>query len=85
MALDMRARPSNRTKTAEEIAQEEKERLEELEVVFYYWSILFFNLLIRIVIVHKKVVVLKKYDTIYQIGSTIFFSSVFLSYYFFNS
>lgn len=31
MALDMRARPSDRTKTAEEIAQEEKERLEELE------------------------------------------------------
>ncbi|KAL4556610.1 hypothetical protein LXL04_039268 [Taraxacum kok-saghyz] len=31
MVLDMRARPSNRTKTPEEIAQEEKERLEELE------------------------------------------------------
>lgn len=31
MALDMRARPSNRTKTAEEIAEEEKERLEQLE------------------------------------------------------
>lgn len=42
MALDMRARPSNRTKTAEEIAQEEKERLEELEVMFYYWIILFY-------------------------------------------
>ncbi|MCE3217153.1 hypothetical protein HAX54_010666 [Datura stramonium] len=28
MALDIRARPSNRTKTPEEIAQEEKERLE---------------------------------------------------------
>ena len=28
----MRARPSDRTKTPEEIAQEEKERLEELEV-----------------------------------------------------
>lgn len=31
MALDMRARPSERTKSAEEIAQEEKERLEQLE------------------------------------------------------
>lgn len=32
MSLDMRARPSDRTKTPEEIAQEEKERLESLEV-----------------------------------------------------
>ncbi|KAJ0816369.1 putative nucleolar protein [Helianthus annuus] len=32
MVLDMRARPSNRTKTPEELAQDEKERLEELEV-----------------------------------------------------
>lgn len=32
MALEMRARPSDRTKTPEEIAQEEKERLEHLEV-----------------------------------------------------
>ncbi|KAI9169402.1 hypothetical protein LWI28_011879 [Acer negundo] len=31
MALDMRARPSDRTKTAEEIAQDERERLERLE------------------------------------------------------
>ncbi|KAL8531509.1 hypothetical protein ACS0TY_008195 [Phlomoides rotata] len=31
MALDMRARPSDRTKAPEELAQEEKERLEELE------------------------------------------------------
>ncbi|CAK9142448.1 unnamed protein product [Ilex paraguariensis] len=31
MILDMRARPSDRTKTPEEIAQEEKERLEQLE------------------------------------------------------
>ncbi|KAL3511019.1 hypothetical protein ACH5RR_030420 [Cinchona calisaya] len=31
MALDMRARPSDRTKSTEEIAQEEKERLEHLE------------------------------------------------------
>ncbi|KAL2991630.1 hypothetical protein AAZX31_10G006000 [Glycine max] len=31
MGLEMRARPSDRTKTPEEIAQEEKERLEELE------------------------------------------------------
>ncbi|KAH0643386.1 hypothetical protein KY289_034360 [Solanum tuberosum] len=31
MALDIRARPSNRTKTPEEIAQEAKERLEMLE------------------------------------------------------
>ncbi|KAL5728623.1 hypothetical protein ACHQM5_001688 [Ranunculus cassubicifolius] len=31
MALDMRARPSDRTKTPEEIALEEKERLEQLE------------------------------------------------------
>ncbi|XP_021910283.1 nucleolar protein 14 isoform X2 [Carica papaya] len=31
MALDMRARPSDRTKTPEEIAQEERERLEKLE------------------------------------------------------
>lgn len=31
MALDIRARPSNRTRTPEEIAQEEKERLELLE------------------------------------------------------
>lgn len=32
MVLEMRARPSDRTKTPEEIAQEEKERLERLEV-----------------------------------------------------
>ncbi|KAL2559181.1 Nop14-like protein [Forsythia ovata] len=31
MAMDMRARPSNRTKKPEEVAQEEKERLERLE------------------------------------------------------
>ncbi|KAG8383019.1 hypothetical protein BUALT_Bualt05G0140300 [Buddleja alternifolia] len=31
MALDMRARPSDRTKTPEELAQDEKERLEQLE------------------------------------------------------
>ncbi|EPS59451.1 hypothetical protein M569_15356, partial [Genlisea aurea] len=31
MALDIRARPSDRTKSAEELALEEKERLEELE------------------------------------------------------
>ncbi|PIA43330.1 hypothetical protein AQUCO_01900002v1 [Aquilegia coerulea] len=31
MVLDMRARPSDRTKTPEEIAEEEKERLEQLE------------------------------------------------------
>ncbi|XP_027363812.1 nucleolar protein 14 isoform X2 [Abrus precatorius] len=31
MGLEMRARPSNRTKTPEEIAQEEKEHLEQLE------------------------------------------------------
>ncbi|ONK64384.1 uncharacterized protein A4U43_C07F25240 [Asparagus officinalis] len=31
MSLDMRARPSDRTKTPEEIAQEERERLETLE------------------------------------------------------
>ncbi|KAK3222810.1 hypothetical protein Dsin_009835 [Dipteronia sinensis] len=31
MALDMRARPSDRTKTPEEIAQDERERLERLE------------------------------------------------------
>ncbi|KAL8254000.1 hypothetical protein R6Q59_032221 [Mikania micrantha] len=31
MVMDMRARPSNRTKTPEELAQDEKERLEELE------------------------------------------------------
>lgn len=31
MILDMRARPSDRTKTPEEIAQEERERLEKLE------------------------------------------------------
>lgn len=32
MALDIRARPSDRTKTPEEIAQEERERLEQMEV-----------------------------------------------------
>lgn len=32
MGLEMRARPSDRTKTPEEIAQEEKEHLEQLEV-----------------------------------------------------
>ncbi|XP_076917680.1 uncharacterized protein LOC143577842 [Bidens hawaiensis] len=31
MVLEMRARPANRTKTPEELAQDEKERLEELE------------------------------------------------------
>lgn len=80
MALDMRARPSNRTKTAEEIAQEEKERLEELEVMFYYWAyyfIFFFNLFIQILIGHKKLIWLKKYDTVYQIWSRIFFSFVY--------
>ncbi|PKI62467.1 hypothetical protein CRG98_017091 [Punica granatum] len=34
MSLDMRARPSDRTKTPEEIAQEERERLEQLEVFY---------------------------------------------------
>ncbi|KAL0372531.1 UNVERIFIED_CONTAM: hypothetical protein Scaly_0934700 [Sesamum calycinum] len=34
MALDMRARPSDRTKAPEELAQEEKERLEQLEVFY---------------------------------------------------
>jgi nucleolar protein 14 len=34
MVMDQRARPSDRTKTPEEIAQEEKERLEKLEVCF---------------------------------------------------
>lgn len=32
MALEIRARPSDRTRTPEEIAQEERERLEALEV-----------------------------------------------------
>lgn len=32
MVFEMRARPSDRTKTPEEIAEEEKERLERLEV-----------------------------------------------------
>jgi len=32
MVFEMRARPSDRTKTPEEIAEEEKERLEQLEV-----------------------------------------------------
>lgn len=32
MVLDARARPSDRTKEPEELAQEEKERLEQLEV-----------------------------------------------------
>lgn len=32
MVLDMRARPSERIRTPEEIAQEERERLEQLEV-----------------------------------------------------
>jgi len=39
MVMDQRARPSDRTKTPEEIAQEEKERLEKLEVcsiVYFY-------------------------------------------------
>ncbi|GKB02716.1 nucleolar protein 14 [Tanacetum coccineum] len=31
MVLDLRARPSNRTQTVEELAQDEKERLEELD------------------------------------------------------
>uniref|UniRef100_A0A453L7T5 Uncharacterized protein n=3 Tax=Triticinae TaxID=1648030 RepID=A0A453L7T5_AEGTS len=31
MVMDQRARPSDRTKTPEELAQEEKERLEKLE------------------------------------------------------
>lgn len=35
MALDMRARPSDRTKALEEVAQEEKERLEQLEVHYF--------------------------------------------------
>jgi len=35
MGLEMRARPSDRTKTPEEIAQEEKERLEQLEVCLH--------------------------------------------------
>ena len=32
MVMDQRARPSDRTKTPEELAQEEKEHLEKLEV-----------------------------------------------------
>lgn len=36
MSLDIRAYPSDRTKTPEEIAQEERERLERLEVCFCY-------------------------------------------------
>jgi len=32
MGFEMRARPSDRLKTTEEIDQEERERLEELEV-----------------------------------------------------
>lgn len=32
MAMEIRARPSDRTKSPEEIAQEERERLELLEV-----------------------------------------------------
>lgn len=32
MALEMRARPSDRIKTPDEIAQEEREHLERLEV-----------------------------------------------------
>lgn len=32
MAMDIRARPSERTKTPEEIAQKEREKLEALEV-----------------------------------------------------
>lgn len=32
MAMEIRARPSDRTKTPEEIAQEERDRLEQLEV-----------------------------------------------------
>lgn len=34
MAMDIRARPSERTKTPEEIAQKEREKLEALEVCF---------------------------------------------------
>ncbi|GFP87290.1 nucleolar protein 14 [Phtheirospermum japonicum] len=34
MALDMRARPSDRTRTPEELAQDEKERLEHLELPY---------------------------------------------------
>ena len=32
--MEIRARPSDRTKTPEEIAQEERERLEQLEVFY---------------------------------------------------
>jgi hypothetical protein len=41
MVMDQRARPSDRTKTPEEIAQEEKERLEKLEVcliLLQHWT-----------------------------------------------
>lgn len=34
MSMDIRARPSERTKTPEEIAQNEREKLEALEVCF---------------------------------------------------
>lgn len=38
MAMEIRARPSDRTKTPEEIAQEERERLELLEVFYYSFN-----------------------------------------------
>jgi hypothetical protein len=41
MVMDQRARPSDRTKTPEEIAQEEKEQLEKLEVPLYGFDIRF--------------------------------------------
>ncbi|KAF9674232.1 hypothetical protein SADUNF_Sadunf10G0106100 [Salix dunnii] len=41
MAIVARARPSDRTKTPEEIAQKERERLEELEACFAKWYLIF--------------------------------------------
>jgi len=35
MSMEIRARPSERTKTPEEIAQKEREKLEALEVCFW--------------------------------------------------
>ncbi|KAF3782230.1 Nucleolar protein 14 [Nymphaea thermarum] len=45
MVMDVRARPSDRTKTPEEIAQEKRTRLEELEV---YWLSGFIQLLQKV-------------------------------------
>lgn len=54
MVLDMRARPSDRIKTPEEIAQEERERLEQLEVLISVILVLTCSFLCIVVVLYNS-------------------------------